>query len=156
MIKIVKGDLLQATENIIAHQVNCQGVMGSGVAKQIRDKFPKVFINYRDFVKEHIMANVREDLLGNVQYVRVLEDKWVANMFGQLNYGYDRKQYTNEEMLYYCFKDLRENAEKHGLSVALPYMVGCYRGGGDWKNVEQLLLNAFDGYEVTLYKYHEG
>ena len=32
MIKVVNGSLLDATEDILCHQVNCQGVMGSGVA----------------------------------------------------------------------------------------------------------------------------
>ncbi|WP_396136111.1 hypothetical protein [Brevibacillus brevis] len=36
-VKIVNGDLLQATEDIIGHQVNCQCVMGSGVAKFERE-----------------------------------------------------------------------------------------------------------------------
>lgn len=41
MIKIIQGDLLEAKENIIAHQVNCKGVMGSGVAKQIKQNIIK-------------------------------------------------------------------------------------------------------------------
>ena len=32
MIKVVKGNLLDATEHVIAHQVNYQGKMNSGVA----------------------------------------------------------------------------------------------------------------------------
>ena len=47
MIKVVYGDLMQATEDIIVHQVNCKGVMGSGVAKQIKANFPEVFNEYR-------------------------------------------------------------------------------------------------------------
>ncbi|WP_411668007.1 hypothetical protein [Bacillus subtilis] len=39
MIKIIQGDLLEAKENIIAHQVNCKGVMGSGIALQIKKKY---------------------------------------------------------------------------------------------------------------------
>ena len=31
MLKVIDGDLLDAKEDIIGHQVNCQGVMGSGV-----------------------------------------------------------------------------------------------------------------------------
>ena len=31
MIKIIHGDILDATEVFICHQVNCQGVMGEGV-----------------------------------------------------------------------------------------------------------------------------
>jgi O-acetyl-ADP-ribose deacetylase (regulator of RNase III) len=47
-------------------------------------------------------------------------------------------------------------AKMNDLSVALPYMIGCYRGGADWKIVEDHLITAFDGYEVTLYKWHRG
>ena len=36
MIKERKGNLLQADAPMIAHQVNCQGVMGAGIARQIR------------------------------------------------------------------------------------------------------------------------
>ena len=46
MIKVVKGNLLDATEAIIAHQVNCQKKMNSGVAKAIREKYPIVFDIY--------------------------------------------------------------------------------------------------------------
>jgi hypothetical protein len=42
MVKIVKGDLLKSDCQYIAHGVNCQGVMNSGIAKQIRDKYPEV------------------------------------------------------------------------------------------------------------------
>lgn len=153
MIKIVQGDLLEATENILGHQVNCQGAMNSGVAKVIREAYPIVFKEYREYVTSHNgVEDLRKLLLGQTQYVKVDTGKWVANMFGQLNYGYDGVQYTNTNALFTSFKDLRRKAEKHKLSVALPYMIGCYRGGADWKEVENLLLIAFEGYEVTLYK----
>ena len=32
------GNILDAQTDVIAHQVNCQGVMGAGLAKQIREK----------------------------------------------------------------------------------------------------------------------
>ena len=37
MITEKRGDLLNAKENIIAHQVNCKGVMGAGIAKLIKN-----------------------------------------------------------------------------------------------------------------------
>ena len=49
MIKIFDGDILNASEYILAHQVNCMGIMGSGIAKQIKDKYPEVFEQYRKF-----------------------------------------------------------------------------------------------------------
>ena len=32
MVKLINGDLLEAKETYIAHQVNCYGAMGRGVA----------------------------------------------------------------------------------------------------------------------------
>ncbi len=46
-IKIIDGDLFSTKSNYICHQVNCQGKMGSGVAKQIRTKFPTVYKWYK-------------------------------------------------------------------------------------------------------------
>ena len=37
MIKIIEGNIVNAKTDFIIHQVNCQGVMGSGVAKALRD-----------------------------------------------------------------------------------------------------------------------
>lgn len=157
MIKIVRGDLLQATENIIGHQVNCQAVMGSGVAKSIRDKFPKAYEEYMDLNLAYKKQNWHSDLLGQTQVVSIeINKKYIANMFGQFRYGYDGEKYTDTEALFNCFTTIRDYAERNNLSVALPYMIGCYRGGADWKEVEDLILTAFDGYEVTLYKLHRG
>lgn len=157
MIKIVKGDLLKAKEHIIAHQVNAQGKMGSGVAEQVRKVYPVAYEKYKELVEQTVEQNGNsEALMGEIQGIRIGFERYVVNMFGQYNYGYDGGVYTNTESLYKCFKRIRAIAEKNHLSVAMPYMIGCYRGGADWKEVEDLLLTAFDGYEVTLYKLHKG
>ena len=155
VIKIVRGDLMLATEDILGHQVNCQAVMNSGVAKSIREQFPEAYDAYMDFALPYKRMNIQSDLLGEAHFV-VLENKTIANLFGQLNYGYDGAKYTSESALFTCFKQLRRFAEERNKSVALPYMIGGYRGGGDWKLIEDHLLTAFDGYEVTLYKMHKG
>lgn len=153
MIEIVKGDLLSVKHGIIGHQVNCRGVMGSGVAKQIKDKYPIAYEEYIDFVSEHTHGeNLRHTMLGKVQGVEVKNGLYIANMFGQLNFGNDGKQYTNTEALFNCFKTLRKVAEVNSLPVSLPYYIGCYRGGADWTVVEDYLITAFNGYKATLYK----
>ena len=43
MIKHIKGDIFKSNADAILHQVNCQGVMGSGIAKQVKENFPVVF-----------------------------------------------------------------------------------------------------------------
>lgn len=49
MIIIKNGDLLKAKEDILVHQVNIQGNMGGGVAKQIAIQYPKVESEYRKY-----------------------------------------------------------------------------------------------------------
>jgi len=151
VIKIVAGDLMEADEDIIAHQVNCMGVMGSGVAKCIRQSFPEAYTAYVEFVSCFLKENPRTELLGKCQTV-LMDGKVVANLFGQLTYGRDGNQYTKTMALYKSMKDLRDFAESYNLSVALPYLIGSDRGGADWTEVYKLIDKAFDGYNVTLYK----
>ena len=47
MIKHIKRDIFKSGADLICHQVNCQGVMGSGIAKQVREKYPKVYKEYK-------------------------------------------------------------------------------------------------------------
>lgn len=153
MIKIVNGDLLEAKENIICHACNCMGVMGSGVAKQIRNKYPQVYKKYLEKVNEYTHGeDLRKALLGQVQGVVVGEDKIVVNMFSQYKFGNDGKQYTDIEALFKCLLTVRQAAERNKISVAMPYKIGSYRGGAKWDEVEELILRAFNGYDVTLYK----
>ena len=88
MVTVVKGDLLDAKETIIAHQVNCQKRMNSGVAKAIREKYPIVFERYEN----------TKPALGLVEFIYAGEDTgkhYIANMYAQDRYGYDGKQYTD-------------------------------------------------------------
>ncbi len=47
MIKIIEGNIVNAKTDFIIHQVNCQGVMGSGVAKALRDYDEGIYQHYR-------------------------------------------------------------------------------------------------------------
>ena len=72
MIRYVSGDLIRSATyghrfDAIAHGVNCRGVMGSGIAKTIREQMPIVFRRYRELFEEN------RPLLGTVQAVPVRE-----------------------------------------------------------------------------------
>lgn len=149
MIKEVKGDLLQATENIIGHQVNCQGVMGLGLAAKIKNKYPIVFKRYRQLV--NMYNSNKKILLGTAQIIKVDENKYVANLFGQFYYGRG-KRHTDYKSLYQALETLKQKAKKHNLTVALPYGLGCGLAGGNWNIVKGLINKTFEDYEVTIYK----
>lgn len=153
MIKIVTGDLMQAQEGIIVHQVNCKGVMGSGVAKQIRRVFPEVFEEYRG----HAQSHDSDELLGTAQFVySASKDKIIANVFGQDSFGASRKR-TFESALIWGLIKVREFAEDNNMSVAMPYNIGCALGGGDWNTVYEGIQAVFRDFDrdVVIYKWEE-
>ena len=45
MVTFHNGNILDSGADIICHQVNCRGVMGSGVAKQIKELLDKDISN---------------------------------------------------------------------------------------------------------------
>lgn len=148
-VQIKTGDLMGATESIIGHQVNCQAVMGSGVAKQIRLFYPKAYSEYLRFC-----AANKDELLGKCQLVEVGNGtyRYIANLFGQEFYGGDGRKYTDDAALKKSLEHLYEFAKDKGYSAALPYKIGCDRGGGDWDQVSKLIENIFTDVELTLYK----
>lgn len=146
MIRVINGDLLEADSTFICHQVNCQGVMGSGVAKAIRDKYPEVYNEYKSFCNRH-----KGDLLGRVQYVTTATGRAVVNIFAQENFGYDGKCYTDYEALRHCLEALRDKADTSE-EIAFPYLMGCHRGGGDWNTVYSMMEEIFENHSVVLYR----
>ena len=53
MVKVKKGNLLKARTDIIVHQVNVQGVMGGGVARQLSLKYPGLEKFYANHCKKY-------------------------------------------------------------------------------------------------------
>lgn len=152
---ILKGDLLETPFEIIAHQVNCRGKMGSGVAKQIKERYPVVYEDYARALKCH-GANA---MFGMGQIVNQ-DDHTIFNLFGQYNYGYDGEKYTNYKALENALDDAickyryeRNISLEIQLTIAIPYKIGCDRGGGDWKIVKQMLENIERDYNVVFVAY---
>lgn len=150
-VRVVMGDLFLAGEQVIGHQVNCQGVMGSGVAKQMKLQYPEVFAAYAQLCGEQ---NKKEPLLGVCQLVPLQDGsgRYAANLFGQFTYGRGGKKYTDDAALRSAFVRLYEFAKQHRLTVALPYKIGCDRGGGSWDTVLGMINEIFTDVEVTLYR----
>lgn len=151
MVTVVKGNICDAKEGIIAHQVNCEGVMGSGVALALRDKWPIIHKDY--FVLCQELGP--DKLLGSVDLVFVDTDKYVANLFGQASFG--PGCHTRYDKLEEALRALKKSAEVLGHDVAIPYRIGCGLGGGDWSIVNRIIHAIFedDDVNVVLYRYDE-
>ena len=51
------GDVLKSGADVICHQVNCKGVMGTGLALQVKKQNPKLFQEYRLVCARHGVDN---------------------------------------------------------------------------------------------------
>ena len=148
MIKIVEGNLLEAKEEYICHQVNCQGVMGSGGALQIKKKYPQAYEDYVTLCKE-----TNNSMLGYDQYVRIDKNKCIVNLFGQDKYGYGKRQ-TNYIALVMAITNVLEHVD---VSIAIPYNMGCDRGGADWNKlyfILEVLAEDFE-HDIVVYKFKQ-
>ena len=149
MIKIIRGDLLSSGAQYICLQVNCLGVMGSGVANQVKEKWPIVYERYRAACVQY--TDDKDKLLGCVQFIPVNNLITVVNIFGQLSYGRDEKCYTDIHALSEACKKIAGKV-KLGNTIAMPYRIGCGLAGGDWGKVVDVLTDVFQEHILTLYK----
>ena len=166
MIKIIEGNIVNAKTDFIIHQVNCQGVMGSGVAKALRDYDDGIYKHYRKFCE--FCKFESEELLGTCD-AYLLKDRGqiVLSLFAQNKYGYDGKQYTDIEAFRDGLRYISQHFEKkkkkmglseknlHQISVALPYKIGCGRGGADWEVVYKIIEEELKDYNVELWRLDE-
>jgi len=145
-VKKVKGDLFKSKAGIIAHGCNCQGAMGSGIASQVRKKYPHV---YNRYIHDAVNGDGLE--LGTVQFVATDDTRtqFIANCMTQENYGIIKRQ-VNYEAVYTCFEELRDFADKNDIDdVALP-QIGAGLGGGDWHIILAILESVFyEGNGIT-------
>lgn len=128
MIIYKKLDVTSVEKGIIAHGVNGQFVMGSGVALAIRNKWPIVYDEYAKF--RH--SNYTGGLLGQVAFATINENLIVANCFTQMFFGNNvNVKYANplavETSLNRCVRE----CNSRGLDLYMP-RIGCGLGGLSW------------------------
>ena len=161
MIKEVDGNLLTYPGlQVIGHQTNCLGVMGAGIAKQIKAKNPELFKKYVRYCKSFPDAH---NILGKVQIVPTDdESQIVANMFGEYSFcesiaPYEeggKPRHTDYDALKECLNRLHAWLVLNDKTTAgIPYKLGCGLAGGDWDGVVYpMIKKEFEEDEdITLY-----
>jgi len=139
MIEYKKGNLLDVTEGIIVHGCNAQGIMGSGVAKAIREKYPECFDQYR------LQYEVYTLILGDIVWWCQVnqngdgyhDDLYIANAITQEFYGTDRR-HVNYCAIATVFKEIFRQANVVKATVHFP-KIGAGLGGGNWDIIEAII-----------------
>jgi O-acetyl-ADP-ribose deacetylase (regulator of RNase III) len=147
------GDLMQASEPALIHQVN-PITMASGIAKLIRDTYPFAYEMY-------ILTKSQGGLaLGENVYVPG-EPHTIIHAVAQPNYGYDGEQYTDYAALAQCLENASEwvtrvnNGEKLGQKNPIHAIamgrIGCARGGGSWAIVSEIIELCCTSFQPVVY-----
>lgn len=114
MVKIVNGNILNCNEDIIVHQVNVQGIMGGGVARQLANRYINLEKEYSEYCKA--LDNDYKYLKGKVFFCEVNDNKTICNMFSQKE-NFD----TDYEAMKKALTYIKAWAENNDLSIAIPY-----------------------------------
>ena len=144
-VLVLEKNIFLSKQQIIGHQTNCFGVMGAGVAKIIKNKYPEIMPEYKKY------CSYGKEILGTAQMIETRTGLVIANLFGQYTYGTSKKQTINKN-LKSALIQMRNYAEKNRLSCCLPFNIGCCLAGGDWNEIYEIIQEVFKDFPVVLYK----
>jgi O-acetyl-ADP-ribose deacetylase (regulator of RNase III) len=154
-MRVLQGNILEeVTKGVILQQVNAQGVMGSGIAKAIRDKWPVVWDEYHEWCPPEPTAAESLARLGKTLLVEVEDGLFVANIVGQQFYGRHEPRHAPRYTSYDAIdRSLTELAGVlRGLPVSLNFpLLGSDRGGGHWPIVKEIIRHRLAGFDQTLW-----
>jgi O-acetyl-ADP-ribose deacetylase (regulator of RNase III) len=141
--RYIQGDITETELDFIAHGVNCQNTMGSGVAKALFTKWIGVKYSYHDFCGN----SKPEALLGKVAVYTA--NKTIFNCFTQITFGYDGQRRVNYAAVVECLKEIIQVYNPKRLAIP---KIGCGLAGGNWTFMEQLINDTVtDKIEIWVY-----
>lgn len=144
-IEYIEGNLFDAPEKYLLHGCNAQGVMGSGVAKIVRNLYPKAYYEYKQFIDAKSYSPVGE--------INVVDcgKKIILNAISQEFYGRDGKRYVSYDAIDNIFSKLN-NIVEEGTRVAMP-KIGSSLGAGSWDIISVIIEHNAKIYQPVVYIY---
>ena len=141
-IQYLEGDIFTSTAHVIVNTVNCQGVMGKGLALAFKQKYPAMFAVYE-----------RECQTGKLKIGRPTiyqkSDPWILNFPTKNHWRNPSKlEYIEKGLLF-----LINNYKKAGIaSIAFPKL-GAQNGKLDWDEVGPVMAKYLSQLDIDVYIY---
>ncbi len=153
MITEKRQDIFETGALILVNPVNCVGVMGAGLAKQFKAKFPRVFLRYQEACTHKRLYP------GRLLYE--LENSKIVCCFPTKVHWKENSRYEYVESgLKTLSQDLSGAKEKlehlinlsHNscISVAIPPL-GCGLGGLERSKVKELVYKYLNNIDIQVY-----
>ncbi len=154
-VNYINGDATNPKKEgnkIIVHICNDIGGWGKGFVMAISKRWKEPELKYRDWFK------TKESFeLGQVQFVKVENEIWVANLIGQHKINKDEN--GNAPIRYDAILSGLELVGKFAIeknaTVHMP-RIGCGLAGGNWNEIEPLIEKTLmtNGIETYVYDFN--
>lgn len=133
-VHFTHGDIFQADTTVIVCPTNTVGVMGAGLAKAFRNRFPGLLDAYR------VACQSGEHTTERAWLWTAPNGQVVACVASKLHW----RDPARIEYVQAGLESLRD--QLNGCSVALP-RIGAGLGGLHWPDVRQVILDVFLGHD---------
>jgi len=157
MLKRSKGNLIDMAEagefDIIVHGCNCHNTMGSGIAREIRERYPIAYDADTEAAKMWPRPVAR---LGNFSYAGTDKQFIIINAYTQVNFMPRTVDHFEYEAFYVILKKI-EDLVSDGVRLGFPY-IGMGLAGGNADRIISMLEDfavrvAAKGCTVTLVEF---
>lgn len=147
-MKFTKGDLFQSDAEAIVNTVNCVGIMGKGIAKGVKERYPDVYKEYRSLCD---MKQMRPGKILTVPTNELIGAKYIVNFPTKRHWRNNSRLDDIELGLESLVEEIKQLGFK---SIAIPPL-GCGNGGLNWKDVKPLVIKYLKGIkdiEITVFE----
>lgn len=118
-ITIVQGNIWDTQCKVLVNAVNCEGVMGAGMALEAKQRFPEMFLSYKHACDQKLLT------VGKLQLYTKSSPYWILNFPTKDKWRLPAKE---EYIAKGLEKFVATYQEKGITSIAFP-MLGCGKGG---------------------------
>jgi len=132
-IEYIQGDLLTTEVRHVIHGCNSKGVMGSGVAKAIRDKYPRAYQDYNDSYNSYGLE------LGQIIVSVQDTGRVIHNAITQKDFGRDP---NTVYVSYWAIAEVFRKIEAWDISVIAMPKIGAGLANGDWHVISSIIENT--------------
>jgi O-acetyl-ADP-ribose deacetylase (regulator of RNase III) len=148
-----QGDLIKDGPYRIAHGCNAQGVMRSGIAKQMRETYPEVYTAYSFEYAAHGL-NLGDVVPAYINYPNIT--RIVFNLITQEYYGRDPNTvYVSYDAVRDCIKSLntRMGSGDHYETPEIGFpLIGAGLANGDWDIISKIIEEESTDFQPIVFK----
>lgn len=137
MFELTRGNLLEADVEAVVNTVNTEGIMGKGIALQVRKAYPENYEAYREACEA---GEVRPGSMFVFDRRSLTNPRYIINFPTKRHWRNPSRMADIESGLVALVADVRRLGIR---SVAVPPL-GCGLGGLPWPQVQRRMREAFE------------